>query len=62
MSDIIERLSLSSDPEKRAAAIEIERLRGGSGPMLEGCAISRRRRARGDLGACGKRCAVLGSR
>jgi hypothetical protein len=31
MSDIVKRLSLSSDPEKRAAAIEIERLRAALG-------------------------------
>jgi hypothetical protein len=30
-SDIVERLSLSSDPEKRDAAIEIERLRAALG-------------------------------
>ena len=31
MSDIVERLSLSSDPEKRDAAVEIERLRAALG-------------------------------
>jgi hypothetical protein len=34
MTDIVERLSLSSDPEKREAADEIERLRAALREIL----------------------------